>query len=120
MRYHLSKPKIYSSRYGKKYECNHPVYSYCTLYKIKNRGLAVIQQRYDKQTKTTWWTDIDDWLVDLLYLNENFKGYFDKYSGVMSKAGLYPTITLRQIMWGLKMKPLKRECWETTFDHRDI
>lgn len=120
MRYHLSKPNIYSSRYGEKYKCNHPVYSYCTLYIINNRGLAVIQQRYDKRTKATWWTDIDDWLVDVLYLHENFKAYFDKYSGVKSDDGLYPTITLRQIMWALKMKPLKRERWETTFDHRDI
>ncbi len=120
MRYHLSKPKIYFCRYGKKYKCNHPVYTYCTLYMIDSKGLAVIQQRYDRNTKTTWWTDIDDWLVDLLYLNENFKDYFDKYAGERSENDLYPTVTLRQIMWALKMKPLKRERWETAFDHRNI
>ena len=32
--------------------------------------------------------------------------------------GLYPTVTIRQIMWGLKMKPLNREPWETTFDKK--
>lgn len=34
--------------------------------------------------------------------------------------GLYPTVLIRQIMWGLKMKPLKREQWETYFDRRTI
>lgn len=31
-----------------------------------------------------------------------------------------PTVTIRQIMWALKMKPIKRERWETVFDRRDI
>lgn len=60
--------------------CDHPVYNFCTLYMIRNKGLAVIQQRYDAETKTTWWTDIDDWLIDMIYLHEKFKDYFDKYS----------------------------------------
>ena len=34
--------------------------------------------------------------------------------------GLYPTVTIRQIMWALKIKPLKRERWETCFDRREI
>lgn len=120
MRYHISKPQYYTSKYGIRYHCSHPVYNCCTLYKIGNKGLAIIQQRFDPETKVTWWTDIDSWLVDLLYLNENFKSYFDKYARPRKDDGLYPTVTLRQIMWGLKMKPLKRERWETTFDHRDI
>ena len=120
MRYHISKPRYSTSIYGIIYKCNHPVYNSCTLYTIKDKGLAVIQQRYDKSTKMTWWTNIDEWIVDVLYLNENFKNYFDKYSGLKTKDGLYPTVTVRQIMWGLKLKPLKRERWETTFDHRDI
>ena len=81
--------------------------------------MAVIQQRYDKETKTTWWTEIDPYLVDALYLNQNFEEYFNRYSGIVN-GGLYPTVTIRQIMWALKMKPIKRERWETTFDHRDI
>jgi len=31
-----------------------------------------------------------------------------------------PTVTVRQIMWALKMKPIKKEKWETCFDRRDI
>lgn len=120
MRYHLSKPNKYSSRYGTVYICNHPVYTYCTLYLIKNKGLSVIQQRYDCNTKTTWWTEIDDWLVDILYLHDGFKDFFDKHSGLKDENGIYPTVTIRQLMWGLKIKPLKRERWETTFDHKNI
>lgn len=51
MRYHYEKPAIYSSMYGATYECNHPVYDTCTLYLIEDRGLAVIQQRYDPSTR---------------------------------------------------------------------
>lgn len=36
------------------------------------------------------------------------------------KDGLYPTVTVRQIMWALKMKPIPRERWETVFDRREI
>lgn len=119
MRYHFEKPTFYASMYGKLYECNHPVYSRCTLFKIEEKGLSVIQQRYDSETKTTWWTEVDPWLTDALYLHPNFKEYFDERSGEI-KDGLYPTVTIRQIMWALKMKPIKRERWETVFDRREI
>ena len=68
MRYHYEKPTIYRNMYGETYECNHPVYSKCTLFKMGQKGLAVIQQ----------------------------------------------------IMWGMKMKLIPRERWETCFDRRDI
>lgn len=119
MRYHYKKPSVYVSMYGEIYICNHPVYSTCTLFKIKEKGLAVIQQRFIPETKTTWWGSVDPWLTDELYLRTGFKEYFDKYAG-MPNDGLYPTVTIRQIMWALKMKPLKKERWETVFDHRDI
>lgn len=95
------------------------MYSECTLFKIGDKGLAVIQQRYDKLTKTTWWTEIDPWLTDSLYLHPDFKKYFDERAGEC-KDGLYPTVTIRQIMWALKMKPIPRERWETCFDRREI
>ena len=47
MRYHYEKPDLYLSMYGKTHTCNHPVYDRCTLFKMENKGLAVIQQRYD-------------------------------------------------------------------------
>lgn len=119
MRYHYEKPRIYSSLYGLIHNCDHPVYNRCTLYLIGNKGLAVIQQRYNKESKSTWWSEIDPWLTDSLYLHPGFKAFFDERSGECTD-GLYPTVTLRQIMWALKMKPVKRERWETCFDRRDI
>jgi len=119
MRYHYEKPIIYLSMYGKRYICNHPVYSSCTLFEIGNKGLAVVQQRFNSDTKSTWWSEIDPWLTDDLYLHPKFKEYFDKHSGVCTD-GLYPTVTVRQIMWALKMKPLPRERWETVFDRQNI
>ena len=117
MRYHYEKPSIYTSVYGTLYLCDHPVYNRCTLYLIGNKGLAVIQQRSHK--KLTYWTEIDPWLVDDLYLHENFKDFFESRSGKCTD-GLYPTVTIRQIMWALKMKPIKRQQWETYFDRKLI
>lgn len=117
MRYHYEKPELYSSMYGPTYHCDHPLYNKCTLYLIDNKGLAVIQQRYDKGLKYTWWSEIDPWLTDLLYLHPKFIGYFNERAKVSSD-GLYPTVSIRQIMWALKLKPIPRERWETCFDRK--
>lgn len=119
MRYHYEKPEIYLSMYGMKYVCNHPVYNCCTLFLIGDKGLAVIQQRYNETDKSTRWGEIDPWITDDLYLHPNFKEFFDQRSGEC-KDGLYPTVTIRQIMWALKLKPLPKERWETCFDRRNI
>lgn len=119
MRYYYTKPNIYLSMYGTTYKCDHPVYDICTLFKIGDSGLAIIQQRYDPATKTTWWGEIDPWLNDSLYLHDRFIEFFNDRSGSCTD-GLYPTVTIRQIMWALKMKPLPRQRWETCFDRRNI
>lgn len=119
MRYHYEKPSIYLSMYGTTYECDHPVYDKCTLYLINDRGLAVIQQRFDSESKRTWWGELDPWLTDELYLHENFRDFFDERAKECTD-GLYPTVSIRQIMWALKLKPIKRERWETCFDRRNI
>ena len=119
MRYHYEKPTVYLSLYGRLYLCDHPAYDSCTLFQIGKKGLAVIQQRYDAETKSTWWSEVDPWLTDGLYLHPRFKSYFDERAGSCTD-GLYPTVTIRQIMWALKMKPLPKERWETVFDRRDI
>lgn len=77
MRYHYKKPDIFTSIYGKNYICTHPVYNRCTLYKIGDIGISVIQQRHDRETKTTWWTEIDPWLTDALYLHPKFKEFLN-------------------------------------------
>jgi len=122
MRYYYKKSgkELIGSFYGEIYICDHPVYGDCTLYLIGKRGLAIIQQRYNSSNKTTWWGRIDDYLRNDIYLHPRFKTYFDEKAGVKDKNNLYPTVTIRQIMWGLRMKPLKREVWETCFDHSPI
>ena len=74
---------------------------------------------YDAESKATFWTEVDAWLTDALYLHPNFKAFFDKRAGTRTD-GLWPTVTIRQIMWALKMKPLPKQRWETVFDRRDI
>jgi hypothetical protein len=81
--------------------------------------LAVIQQRFDDDLKNTWWSEIDPWLTDILYLHPNFKEYFDERAGECTD-GLYPTVTIRQMMWAFKLKPLPKESWETCFDRKNI
>ena len=82
--------------YADTYVCNHQVYNVCTLFKINEKGLAVIQQRYDPDTKTIYWSSIDPWL-DELYLHEKFESFFNERAGKPID-GLYPTVTIRQIM----------------------
>mgnify|MGYP006988835666 CR=1 FL=1 len=120
MRYHIEQPEISSRQYGKIYECDHPVYSRCTLFKIRERGLAVIQQYYDAETKCTRWDAIFPWLNDIIYLQPGFWPFFDKRSDEADEDGLYPTVTVRQIMWALKMKPLPKQRWEKVFDRKEI
>lgn len=119
MRYHYEKPGVYSTMYGTTYKCDHPVYDRCTLFQINDKGLAVIQQRYNPCTKTTFWGEIDPWLTDDLYLHTKFEQFFNERADEC-RDGLYPTVTIRQLMWGLKMKPMVRERWETCFDRKII
>ena len=119
MRYHYESKNQTRQHYGIVYICDHPVYHRCTLYLIKTKGLAVIQQRYDSETKHTFWTEIDKELQDEIFLHPNFLLYFNSRSKE-SENGIYPTVTLRQLMWALRMKPLPKQKWETVFDRKDI
>ena len=105
--------------YGETCECDHPVHNSRTLFKMEDKGLSVIQQRYNAESKSTKWTEIDPWLTDTIYLNSNFKRYFDDRSGECVN-GLYPTVTIRQMMWVLKIKPIPKQRWETCFDRKEI
>ena len=81
--------------------------------------LFLFWRRYDAETKSTFWTEVDAWLTDSLYVHPKFKEFFDERAGTCTD-GLWPTVTIRQIMWALKMKPLQKQRWETVFDRRDI
>ncbi|MBO7449776.1 MAG: hypothetical protein J6U54_05345 [Clostridiales bacterium] len=98
---------------GKVYECNHPMYNKCTLYLEGDVGLAVIQQRFNELLKMTWWGPIDPGLVDDIYYHPDFSKYFLEFAACKDENGLYPTVQVRKLMWALRMKPLKRQFWET-------
>ena len=36
-------------------------------FRMVGKGMAVIQQRFDTDTKSTWWSEVDPWLTDDLY-----------------------------------------------------
>lgn len=115
MRYHdNAQPQEWTNYYGSVYRCNHPVYRVCTLYKERSKGLCVIQQRYNEKSKATYWSAIDPWLTDKIYLHDGFKEYFDSHAKRKNQNGEYPTVTVRQIMWALRMDDedhLRAACW---------
>lgn len=120
MRYYTEPAETYTSYYGQTYTCDHPVYQRATLYLENGIGLCVVQQRFNARTKATYWSRIDPWLVDAIYTQERFHGYFIEHAKKVDKDGLYPTVPIRKLMWALRMKPLKKERWETTFDRAEI
>lgn len=116
--YYESKPSLLDkSIFSTVYHCDHPVYDKGTLYRMGSKGLVVIRQYLIG--KQTYWAELDNTLADDIYKNPGFYEYFKKHAEIR-KDGLYPTVTVRQIMWALRMKPLKKERWETVFDRREI
>ena len=81
--------------------------------------MAIIQQRFNAKLKITWWSEVDKEITDILYLSPGFLEYFNIHADYC-KNDIYPTVTLRQIMWALRMKPLVKQRWETVFDRNDI
>ena len=116
---YYKQPKEFKVTKGVIYKCDHIVFTSCTLYLQGNHGLCVIQQRFDRRAKRTWWSEIDAWLVDDIYNQKTFGDYFKLRSGERVD-GLYPTVTVRQIMHSLGMRPLPKEPWETVFDRKEI
>lgn len=122
MRYHTKKSKgPQPINLTIPYACDHPVYSWCTLFQFSNdgRGLAIIQQKFNKDGKYTWWDKVDDWIAPKIYLSPRFKDYYERKAGKPVN-GLYPTVTVRQAMWALRLKPLPKQPWETVFDRPEI
>ena len=100
---------------GKIYHCDNPIYNSCTLYLLPDgRGLATIQQRFNRFLKVTWWGPIDT------SINVDISNQARLQDYLMDEArlpvdGMYPTVPLRKFMWALRMKPLPHETWETQF-----
>lgn len=119
MRYHYKPGVFRSGLKGETYICQNSIYRSCTLYREGEKGLGIIQQRYDPKSHSTWWTSIDSWLVDELYMNASFKDLFARYAAKPTDRR-YPVLTIRQAMWRLKLKPLPKQEWETVFDRAPI
>lgn len=111
MRYFYERPHNYIPMYGIAYQCDHPLYNFCTLYLQNDVGLAVVQERYDALSKHRWYGPLDPWLANDIYLADGFADYFHR-NAKMATDGLYPTVSARKIMWALRMKPLKKAFWE--------
>lgn len=62
---------------------------------------------------------MDDWVACEIYISPKFQEYLEENAGEPEN-GIFPTVTVRQIMWALRMKPLEKESWETVFDRRRI
>lgn len=116
MRYYYEQPENYISTKGVLYKCDHPLYNSCTLYLIEDAGLAVIQKHFNYKLKIYWWGGIDPWLTDDIYNNPNFAAFFKTHAEKPAN-GLYPTVTIRKLMWALRMKPLPKEPWEAQEKH---
>ena len=78
MRYHYESAGRTYEAYGQLYICNHPVYSRCTLFLIRDNGLAVIRQYFNQKDKCTYWREIGKNLASDIYLNPNFPEFFEK------------------------------------------
>lgn len=115
MKTNYMQPAKYTIHHGEVYQCDHPYYNRCTLFKIKDKGLAVIQQRFNAKYKLTWWGPIDPWLNDEIFENGRFSKIFSERAAAVGADGLYPTIELRKLMWALRMPPLQKQIWETRF-----
>lgn len=98
--------------FGRTYVQNDSVYRAATLFFMKGKGLCVIQMRYDPETKSFYWDEIDPGLANDIFLNPGFGEYFDKHATVNDQNGFF-TVNVRSIMWSLRMKPLRKEWWET-------
>ena len=93
------------------HECDHPMYQKCTLYLKNGKGVAVVQKRFNSKTKTFWWGPIDPWLVDDISAQEAWPNWFDK-NAEEPTYNVYPSFTVRKVMWAMRMKPLPRESYE--------
>ena len=96
------------------YILDDPRFNQCTLFTEGNVGLIIIQQRYNKTLKCTWWGSLNRSLTKRILKSENFIDYFDE-NAAPPVGELYPVFEVRKVMWALRMRPLPKEIWETKF-----
>ena len=90
------------------------------MWRSPNKGsFFFIRNKYIRLYERTYWTEVDSWLTDSLYLHPKFKKFFDERAGEC-RDGLYPTVSIRQIMWALKMKPIQRQRYDIDIQLNEI
>lgn len=67
---------------------------------------------FDCQRKTFYYDKLPPYLANDIFEAKGFEEYFKAHSAA-ERDGLYPTVTARSIMWALRMRPLKKEWWES-------
>lgn len=109
MKYFYERPHNYIAMFGEVVSVSHPLFTNATLYFSKGKGVLVVVQEFDYESKAITWSSLPPYLANDIYLNEHFPGFFR----ANATSGDYPIFTARQLMWALRMKPLHRETWET-------
>lgn len=105
-------PKNEPPKHGTVHVCSHPLYDKCTLYLKDGLGLAVVQLKFNERSKTYYWDRINHALANDIYENPKFEAYF-ALNARLPEEDIYPTVNVRSLMWDLRMKPLKKEWWES-------
>ena len=113
MKYHYKEEGFDDPMYGEYIMLDHPAYTFGTLFcdKRTNRGIAVVEQHFDPETKHCFWGAVGHALANDIYLSPNFKKFFEEHA----REAPFPIYKVRSLMWQLRMKPLKREPWEVYF-----
>ena len=111
MKYFSKKPDICVQVFGKPIDLDHPIYKSGTLYLEKERGLIVVQKKFNPNTRECSWHAVDIWIANDIYLSKRFRTFFMENA----KESDYPIFELRKLMWQLRMKPLSKEDWELYF-----
>ena len=110
MRYHHDTIEAHIERSA------HPLYSRFTLFELDGeRGLAVVQLRYNEYQKSAFWAPVDSSLTYNICRNDNLKAYLEEHAAKPDQNGIYPTVDVRKLMWAIKMKPLPKNTWEKGF-----
>ena len=112
MKYYYEPPGEWSHKNWCVYYCNHPMYKRCTLYRHGELGLAVVQKRFDAKTRSIWWGSVDPPIAYDISIQDGFWTFFNDCATLPDRRGNYYTVSLRKIMWALRMKPLRKEFWE--------
>lgn len=100
---------------GEFYRCDHPLYSSCTLFKVGNKGISVVQQRFNSKSKTTWWGTIDEDLRYEIVHSPYLESYILSYGCEPNEYGFYTMVEVRKLLWALHIKTPPRQPWETRF-----